>query len=300
MGFLDRLRFGLRLAVRSLRVVRDHPVLLVFPVASAVFVALFGVVALVSVFAVGGLGTLVAGVKRSLGPLGYQAGLAVYFFVVSVLSTFFNAALVHESEVALSGGRPSVRGGLAAAWSVGGRIAVWGVVSSTVGLVLHNLERDRRVGPLLTGLLGASWAVLTYFVVPVLVFERTTLRETLARSGSVLRETWGEGIGFGAGISVLFVALAVAWLVAFVAALMALPGALVLPAVVLGFAALGVLMAARAAAVGVAKAALYHYATAEETPPGFEGVDLADGPRRPRSGVGVGGLGGPGGRGGNI
>jgi hypothetical protein len=179
-------------------------------------------------------------------------------------------------------------------------VVVWGVASSTVGLVLHSLERDRRVGPLVTGLLGASWAILTYFVVPVLVFERTTLRETVTRSGTTLRETWGEGVGFGAGISVLFFALALAWVLAFVAALLLVPGVLVVPVLVLGFLALGVLMAARSAAIGVAKTALYQYATEDGTPPGFEGIDLAEGPRRPRRSVGVGGLGGPGGRGGNI
>ncbi|MFB6218172.1 MAG: DUF6159 family protein [Halobacteriaceae archaeon] len=296
MGFLDRLKFGLRLAARSLGVVRANPVLLVFPVASAVFVALFGVVALASVFALGGLGAVFGGVERALGPLGYQAALAAYFFVVSVLATFFNAALVHESAAAMRGEAPSVRGGLAAAWGVIGRILVWGVVSSTVGLVLHNLERDRRVGPLVTALLGASWGILTYFVVPVLVFERTGLRETLTRSGGVLRETWGEGIGFGAGISVAFVALAAVWLVAFVAALVVVPGVLVVPVVVVAFLALGALAAARSAAVAVAKTALYLYATGEE-PPGFEGIDFRNGPRTPANSPGVGGVGG---RGGNI
>lgn len=268
MGLFDRLVTGFKFSLRCLDVLRDHPVLLVFPVLGAL--SLVGLVALsLAAFVLGAFTGLADSQAFAYG------AVAVYYFVAAVLTTFFNAALVHEATRAFRGETPTVGSGLAAAWSVRRELLVWGVVSSSVGLLLRALENQRSAGAqILRGLLGFSWAVLTYFVVPVLVFEDAGVRETLRRSGRHVRDTWGEAVGLSLGVGLLYAVGVVVWLVAFVAVLVVVPAGLLVPAVVLFLLALAVLFAARAASVGVAKAGLYQFAVRDETPEAFAGLDL--------------------------
>jgi len=60
-----------------------------------------------------------------------------------------------------------------------------------------------------SGLLGMAWAVVSYFVVPVLVVEKLGPFAALKRSAGVLRCAWGEALGaeFGIGLLVFLLGL---------------------------------------------------------------------------------------------
>lgn len=100
-------------------------------------------------------------------PVVWVPLVAVWFLVVAVFTTAFDAALVHEATRVFGGERPSVRRGVGAAWRVRRKVAVWGVVSSTVGTVLYVLDDFENDTPavedavaLLRTVVGASWWVL--------------------------------------------------------------------------------------------------------------------------------------------
>jgi len=92
---------------------------------------------------------------------------------------------------------------------------------------------------------GLAWSLATFFVVPLLVFERTSVLDSIKGSAELIKRTWGEQmtmrIGFGA-IGVALMLLSVVVITAFVAVAVALPGthpaltlALILGALVLFF-----------------------------------------------------------------
>src|SRR3977135_4231507 len=90
------------------------------------------------------------------------------------------------------------------------RILMWAVVASTVGIVLQMIEeRSSWLGKIVSGMLGVAWAMPTYLMVPVLIFEDDGVFGSIQRSSSLLRETWGEQIisGFGFGLPALFLAI---------------------------------------------------------------------------------------------
>jgi len=58
-----------------------------------------------------------------------------------------------------------------------------------------------KIGRLVSALLGTTWTVLTYFVVPVLVVERVGPLQAIGRSARILKDTWGEALGGRVGIS---------------------------------------------------------------------------------------------------
>ncbi|MXR50072.1 hypothetical protein GRX03_00410 [Halovenus sp. WSH3] len=273
MGFVQTLKTGLLTMRRSFGVLRAHPKLLVFPLLSAVSPVVFfvgGVVGL-SVFAV------VSGVgEEILNGYWWLGTVAVGYFVAAVLSTFFNAALVHETARVLRGEQPSIRSGFAASWRIKSKIVVWGVISSVFGVVIEILESsDSRIAWFVSTILQASWVVLTFFVVPVMVFTDTGIGGMFEESADTFYDVWGESLTASFGIDLLSALAVVATIVGLVAVAAAgLPavafGAVVLLALGLVFA----LLVVRAAAHAVSKTALYEYAQTGTMPSVLAEIDI--------------------------
>jgi hypothetical protein len=271
MGLFTRLKTGWSLAKDSLGVLRREPSLAAFPAVAGVSGLLFLVVLN------GGL-YLTAGIESE--PVAYAALFGSYFGT-TFLSSFFTAALMHNARAVFRGEDPAVADGLRAALANAGTILAWAALAATVGVVLRAVETsDNVLARVLAGLFSVAWGILTYFVVPVIVFEDVGLVDSVRRSGETFRETWGEtaGAGFGVGLmSAVFVlaGLAVAAVV-FVAAL-SLGGSLAALAVA-GLVAVVLVLTAvlfGQALGGVARTALYVYATEDRKPDGFEDVDFS-------------------------
>lgn len=171
----------------------------------------------------------------------------------------------------IRGETPSLKGGLAAGWRVKKEILVWGVVSSVFGILVELLESsDRRFAWVVSTLLQGSWAVLTFFVVPVILFTDAGVGGMFERSAQTFRDVWGESMTASLGIDLLSALAFVATIVAMVvlAALLGSVGGGVLLGVIFlaGVLSLFALLVARAAAHAVAKTALYEYATTGSIP----------------------------------
>jgi len=71
--------------------------------------------------------------------------------------------------------------------------------------VLLQVIRDKTdlLGDLFAGLADAAWGVLTFLVVPILVVEDIGPIEAIKRSGSLLKQTWGEQVIGNAGIGLV-------------------------------------------------------------------------------------------------
>jgi hypothetical protein len=210
-----------------------------------------------------------------MGPVLY-GGLFLVYVGSAFIASFFTSALMYNSRETFHGRNPSLREGLAAAWRNKGTLFVWALISGTVGLLLRALDSsDNMVAEILAGLFSVAWGILTYFVVPVIVFEDVGVFGMFKRSGKTFNDTWGEtaGAGFGVGIvSALFalVGIAVAVAVFFVLGdAVGVVGAIAVGVVSILFAALlGTTLS------GIAKTALYVYATEGKRPKAFDNVDF--------------------------
>jgi hypothetical protein len=140
--------------------------------------------------------------------------------VCSFIVIFFNAALVFCAMQAFAGRPPSLRAGLATAAGRLPQILGWTLVAATVGVLLNALQNTLRnrlgfIGALLGGLLEFSWAVTTYFVVPVVVVDGLGPIAAVKRSAEILKQTWGESIGGAAGLGLISFAASLPAFVAF-------------------------------------------------------------------------------------
>lgn len=280
MGSISR---GFRLARASWVVVKNDRELLWLPVisflSSLVVMAIFGL-------GMVGIGLPKAGEAPSPGI--YVLGFLLYV-ALAFVSIFFNAAVIGTAMRRLRGEEARISDGLALARQHVGKILAWAVVTATVGMVLRTLqERAGLLGRILIGLVGVAWSVLTFFVVPVLLYEPVGVGESIKRSAAIFRERWGEQFVGNAtiGLAIFLVSIPVAVVGAMLAAAWPVIG---FPVLVV---AIGALMAVGAACSGVFNAALYRYATTGETSGAFDEADLNASfrPRRGGRGVGPGGF----------
>ncbi len=248
------------LTKESFHVLAGDKRLLLFPVMSAIAVVLVSVSFAIPV--------VLSGTLAQRGPTtNAQYGIMfLFYFVNYFVIVFFNSALVYSASICLSGGHATLGDGLRGAWSRIGQILAWAAVAATVGMLLRVLEdRLGRFGRIITWLLGTAWTLMTYFIVPVLVFEDLGIMDSIKRSASVFKQTWGEEVASGFSFGLV-------WLLA------------IIPGIVLTFIALAVhpllgiafgvayflLLSVIAAAVKtIFTVALYRYASQGQVPAGF-------------------------------
>jgi hypothetical protein len=193
--------------------------------------------------------------------------LFLFYFVSFFIIILFNSALVHATAEKLEGRSVNLMASMNCALSHVVNIALWALVSATVGVILNMLRsmaRNNRgiggiIGGLVISLVGMAWSVATFFVVPIIIFENAGPLRALKRSMELVRKSFSEQIigSFAIGavfgiISLLGIALIVLGFVIPPLLLVLLPAGIIL---------LGILAIAQGAMEGVFLAELYRYAS---------------------------------------
>src|SRR6185295_1360167 len=198
------------------------------------------------------------------------------FYLVSYFITiFFNVGVMHCASIRMNGGDPTIADGFKGAFSRIGAIFMWSLVSATVGMVLRAIaERAGILGRIVTSLLGVAWSILTYFAVPVMIFEGAGVGKSIKRSGELIKKTWGEALVGQGGMGLFFSLLFLLGLIPIgLGVWLAAQGtAGVMVAIVLGAATLFYwigLAVVSAALQGVFHVALYRYASTGQVPGGY-------------------------------
>lgn len=213
---------------------------------------------------------------------GQILALIPMYFILAYITIFFNAALISAAHERLEGGDPTIGSAIRGAGRRAGRILPWAFVSAVVSMILRAIEeRAGFLGQIVTALAGVAWAVVTFLVLPIIVIEGLGTGKAIKKSGSLLRNTWGENIaaqvGFGL-LGFLLILPAVALAGAGLAAGGAVSFAFIGLAVLWGI-AVAVVIAAMSA---VYQTALYHFAVDGRVSSYFDAgvMESAFGPRR--------------------
>lgn len=201
---IDRLSNGWELVKASWAVLQADKELVVFPIVSAVALAVVSIAFLAPIFAAGLLDNLLFRGGDSAGALTLLVGFAFYFVQYFII-LFANSALIGAALIRLDGGDPTVADGIRIAWSHLPSILGYALIAATVGIILRALSRSRRgLGRIVGSILGVAWNLATFLVLPVLIVEDLGPVQGLKRSAQLLRSTWGEQITGNVSITGLF------------------------------------------------------------------------------------------------
>ena len=280
---MQRIRTSWELGKISWSVLKSDRSLAWFPVLSAI-----GTLVVIGVF--GGLvaatGLDTTGNKESLKGIGYVF-IGAGYIALAFVSTYFLAGLVHGANERLQGRDSTVGGSIAAANAKVHRLLPWALVQGTVSIIIAMIEeRFGVVGQIIARLIGAAWAIVTFLTIPIIMLEDLGPIQALKRSGTLLKQTWGENIvaqaGFGLlalvamlpGIALIAIGVATGSIVAAVA--IGLIGAVWIAIVSVVISAMS----------GIYRTALYRFAVDGKAPPAFANADLghAYGPKSARRG----------------
>ncbi len=261
-----------KLVKASWRVLQADKELMIFPL-----VAFFASFLILITFAVP---TVLAGVLDSFmtgGKLSIFSYVVAFLFYAAMyfVTIFSNTALVGAALIRLEGGDPTVQDGFRIAWSKISTIFGYTLIAATVGVVLRIIsERSGTLGRLVVSLVGFVWSITTFLVVPVLVAEDVGPIDAVKRSGSLLRQTWGEQIAGNLSVGLIF------GLIFFLALLVGIPlivaaafsgsVALIVTAVALVILSLMGISLISSTLSGIYTAAVYRFATTGDTDGYFE------------------------------
>ncbi|MES3005182.1 MAG: DUF6159 family protein [Patescibacteria group bacterium] len=134
--------------------------------------------------------------------------LFVYYVVMFFIANYFMAGVYIIVQGQFNGQNLSLSEGISGANRNIGKIFVWSVISATVGVVLRFIsDKSKWLGQLVVWLLGAAWAIMTYFSLPSLVIGQRSVGESFKESAALIRKTWGETIIISFGVGLYFMAL---------------------------------------------------------------------------------------------
>ena len=278
MGNIGR---GFLLLRSCLRVLLADPTLLVLTLTSAVLSLLAGAALLLPSIDAARGAIANAGTGTPITP--YQPPyplLIASYMLISFIALFFNTALAAIVLARMQDTRLSIADGIMIAVNHLDTILALTLLLGVAGVLLRMLERSfRPFGGITAALLGATWSVATFLIVPAMLVENAGPLAAVERSIALVRSTWGEQVGARLGLGGAQLVLMIP------GAVLALKG--IFDAT--GEARIGWLVGAGVYLVMLAlitstldqilRAAVYIYATTGQTPDGFgdAGLDLGFG-----------------------
>ncbi|HVN04472.1 MAG TPA: DUF6159 family protein [Bryobacteraceae bacterium] len=253
----------------SFAVLSGDSEILIFPVLSGTSLLLLAASFLIPLYRDG---TIVA-VVRHKGTWDDYAVLFAWYYLNFLVGIFFNSALMACANMRLAGKQPTIGAGFDMAMRRIGPIALWAFIAASVGLALSTL-RDRRNKPLSLVVAGLSlaWSLITYLMVPVLLFENQGVFRALHRSEQLFRRHWGEQVAGSFGFGLLTTVLSIPAVLLALAFWRPDPMA----GIILAAVYLLILSIVTSAVKGIFTVALYRYAVAGTAPAGFS-ADVIDG-----------------------
>ena len=265
---------GWELTKKAWSVVRRHPRLAKLPLTG-------GVLALVAALVLAGPGVFLANADQDATRLVGYVLIALGSYAASFLVIYYNVILAAAANDALEGREPDV----AAARLIAKRripvIAGWALVSALVSIAFAVLrDRGGLPGRIAATLGAAIWGLVTFLVIPVLALEGVGPIEAIKRSGSLVKNRWGQQVTGNfviGGIGTVFTFVGAAAIVGGVALMASgsgwgvLGGVLVVAGLVIAVAAAVFAGATR----GVFGVALYHFVAEDRAVGPFTAAELA-------------------------
>ncbi len=270
---IGRLKASFLLFKEAWRFLKADKELLLVPVVSLVLsFVLFGIVTTAAV--------LFTGSPESLFNTnsGVAYGQYAYLFALYVISAFClaiaQAVIVHIVYVRAHGGNATLGQGLVRAFSIWLPLLLWSLITGTVGIILRTIsDRSEIIGKLVAGLLGAAWAVLTFFVVPVILLEKKSPVAAVATSTKLFKQTWGETLVSNVTLGLVFMLAHLTVLASFIGLMIygaSTQNAFILIAAIIGVVLwLVVAILVQSALEGILKTLLYIYAAENVVPENF-------------------------------
>ena len=271
MGFIERLGRGWHIVLQSFRVIQADKELLVYPILQGLIILALGVFVFASAF----LGSSPAINDVSPAPSGFLLFFFLFIILTYFISVFFQATIVASASIRFGGKNPALKDGFVQPIKRIFALFTWALVSFVVAMVLNALrsERSSGIGSIgrnaVAGTAELTWSLITFYTIPVLLFEKLNVFKAIGRSSSLFKKTWGEHVTARFAVGALVGIITIPFLLIFFWALSSQNITFMIISAILLFVAILVVCVLRSVTDGILRAALYRYAISGKVPSVF-------------------------------
>lgn len=199
-------------------------------------------------------------------PLMFLIYIGLFFVVI-----FFNTAVIACANIRLNGSDPTVKDGFRIAAQNIGRIFVWALISATIGIILQAIRQKAGwAGKLISGIIGIAWTYVTFFIIPILIYEKKGMASSIRRSASLFKQTWGETMIGSFGFGIIFGVLGLLGVLPIILGFYLGSTPSIIVGFVIAFLYWAVIGVVASATNGIYVAAMYQYATKKQLPSEFD------------------------------
>lgn len=273
-----------RITKRSFALIGETPGMLVFPLVAGITVIAAFLLFVAGTYWLPPLlfppGNIVTGQE--------VVGLVLFvlaYFVANIASVYATAALTGVATLRLNGQPATTADGWRIARTNLRRLLLWAILAATIGLAIQLVSSRFKgaAGLVIRVAAGASWSIVTYFMIPVLLYEREGAWASLKRSAGLFVNNFGRTIVSNFVVGLIVGAGIVLAVVLLFFGVFALVGGSLLLGLLIVAAALSVVVVLAligAAVEGIVRAALYRYVTTGQIDPNLIPSDYSGrGPR---------------------
>lgn len=194
-----RLKASWMLTKACFAVLKQDKELMMFPVFCGILSILGTVAFCVPAWAIASADMGEDALNLTFGALGIAYSFVTYSIVI-----FFNVAVLACAKIRFEGGDPTLADGFKAGRDNLGVIFSWAAVGGVVSFIIRQLEQSFGVfGALIARVIGGAFAVVSYFAIPVMIFEKVGPSDAFTRSKEIIKKTWGEALGAYLGFSII-------------------------------------------------------------------------------------------------
>lgn len=256
---------SVELIKQSFRVLGEHKQLAIFPIISSITTIFLMAALVVPAY-------FLTGVSKGdvSQPAWFYIFFFIFYFVMSFVTIFFNTGLIASAQECLKGGDPSVSYGFQVASQHLGKITFWALISATVGFVLALIrERGGILGAVFAAIANVAWNLLTFFVIPVLIFQEAGVIQSIKESAGIFKRTWGENMIARFSLGLVFGLVGLLGIIPIVLAALTQSVPVIVIGVSLALVFWTILVIVSSSLNGILSTALYDYAMTGQVPSAY-------------------------------
>lgn len=189
-----RIKHGGQLIQQSMQVVRHNKKLIILPLISSLIILVLMAFIIGPVIRYEKAQILLAKGQTHVVIFAYLI-LLLFLFVTHQIFFHFNAALTHCTNQYFKNNSVSIKEGLKAANQHFFQLYNWNSYAGTVGIFINLFQSILKKLPFYERVFcDLRWNIATYFVIPVIMLEKTGPVQTVKRSANLVRKTWGTNL----------------------------------------------------------------------------------------------------------
>lgn len=268
---IEKITNGWKITKESLKVIKEDKEIIAFPIISSILIILLSISFFLLI-----IGAITAMPLIGESPIGiiFYITFLLFIFISYSIAIFFKSAIITSATIRFNGKNPSFSEGIKEPLKRIHKLILWAIILGIINIILtairnigkqksKNIQTATNIG---TSTIGTAWNLLSFFVIPIILFEDKSVFQSLKRSKELFIKSWGENITAQISTGAIFTILILISAIPLIFSVLIGNKSITIITLLIFLLCLGIILIISTSANGILTAALYHYATKNKMP----------------------------------